>query len=53
MQQLEQAARNGCTDHAWLRDSVRFAPLRQLPGFAAVLAQVEQNAAAARSNDGK
>ena len=53
MQQLEQAARNGCTDHAWLRDSVRFAELRDLPEFAAVLAKVEQNAAAASAADGK
>lgn len=45
MQWLQDAARLGCADHEWLATSDEFAPLRSLPGFAAVLQQVEANAA--------
>ncbi len=43
MAMLRQAAAHGCTDHEWLATSDEFAPLRALPGFAAVLADVAAN----------
>ncbi|MEZ6036947.1 MAG: serine/threonine-protein kinase [Planctomycetota bacterium] len=40
---LRRAAQLGCTDHAWLRDSDEFAPLRGCDGYDEVLAQVAAN----------
>lgn len=44
---LAEAARLGCGDVAWIADGPEFAPLRDLPQFAGILRQFEDNAAKA------
>jgi eukaryotic-like serine/threonine-protein kinase len=46
LQRLAAAADHGYADAARLRDSVKLAPVRELPGFAAVLERVVANASA-------